>query len=183
HRHSTRKGAACASTPRLFLTARRPGAVAWPVASPAASPDRMGRIIQTGDTAAKRRHSHLRSCAEALRLLAQRPALATGRFDDEARDLTAFLAFNLRGISETIEESARAWDDRNYWKKAEKLRADWRWAPAAADALERLALDGRWAEVPPVLIALVPHFQSVTVVQQTRDADWWAGAYRALCKR
>jgi hypothetical protein len=143
----------------------------------------MGRIIHAGETAAKRRHAHLRSCAEALRLLARNPALGDGRFDDEAKDMTAFFAFNLRAIGETIEESARAWDDRNYWKKAEKLRADWRWAPAAADALETLALDGRWAEVPPVLLTLVPHFQSVTVAQQTRDADWWAGAYRALRKR
>lgn len=143
----------------------------------------MGRIIHAGDTAAKRRHAHLRSCAEVLRLLAQNPALGTGRFDEEARDMTAFLVFNLRSIGETIEESAQAWDDRNYWKKAEKLRADWRWARFAADDLERLALDGGWAEVPPRLIALVPHFQSVTVTQQTRDADWWVGAYRALRKQ
>jgi hypothetical protein len=143
----------------------------------------MGRIIHAGDTAAKRRHAHLRSCAEVLRLLAQNPALGAGRFDDEAKDMTAFLVFNLRAIGETIEESARAWDDRNYWKKAERLRADWRWAPAAADALEALALDSRWAEVPPALLALVPRFQSVTVTQHTRDADWWVGAYRALRKQ
>jgi hypothetical protein len=143
----------------------------------------MGRIIHAGDTAAKRRHAHLRSCAEALRLLARSPALAAGRFDDEAKDLTAFLVFNLRSIGETIEESARAWDDRDYWKKAEKLRADWRWARSAADDLEALALDGRWTEVPPALIALVPRFQTVTVTQPTRNADWWAGAYRALRKQ
>ncbi|MDX1420860.1 MAG: hypothetical protein R3181_12910 [Rubricoccaceae bacterium] len=142
----------------------------------------MGRIIHAGETPAKRRHAHLRSCAEALRLLAQDPALGAGRFSDEAKDLTAFLVFNLRGIGETIEASAQAWDDRNYWKKAEKLRDDWRWAPAAADELGALALDGRWAEVPPALIALVPRFQSVTVAQQTRNADWWVGAYRALRK-
>ena len=142
----------------------------------------MSRIIQTGETAAKRRHAHLRSCAEVLRLLAQNPVLGTGRLDAEAKDMTAFLVFNLRGIMATIEESALAWDDKNYWKKAEKLRADWRWSRFAADDLEALALDDRWAEVPARLIELVPHFQSVTVTQQTRDADWWVGAYRALQK-
>ena len=142
----------------------------------------MGRIIHAGETAAKRRHAHLRSCAEVLRLLAQNPALGAGRFDDEARDQTAFLVFNLRGIGETIEESARAWDDRNYWKKAEKLRADWRWAPQTADALAALAVGGRWAEVPPALLALVPRVQSIPVAPQTRAADWWVGAYRALRK-
>ena len=35
----------------------------------------MGRITNTGDTPAKQRHAHIRSCAEALRLLAQNPHL------------------------------------------------------------------------------------------------------------
>ena len=143
----------------------------------------MGRIIQTGDTAAKRRHAHLRSCAEVLRRLAQRSSLASGQFDDEAKDMTAFLVFNLRGIMDTIEESAQAWDDRNYWKKAEKLRADWRWARFAAHDLERFALEDRWVEVPMKLIELVPRFQSITITQTTRDADWWVGAFRALKKQ
>ena len=142
----------------------------------------MGRIIQTGETAAKRRRAHLRSCAEVLRLLAQRPSLAAGGWDDEAKDMVAFLVFNLRGIGAAIEESAQAWDDKNYWRKAEKLRADWRWARADADKLEECVLADRWDEVPPLLLGLLPHIQSVTVAQLTRDADWWAGALRALRK-
>ena len=140
----------------------------------------MGRITNTGETPAKKRHAHVRSCAEALRLLAQHPALASGRFDAEARDMAAFLVFNLRGIYETIDESAHAWDDRNYWKKAEALREKWRWSRKAARELEALLLDQRWPEIPPLLIGLVPHFADVTVQQLTRDADWWCGAYRAL---
>ncbi len=140
----------------------------------------MGRITRTGDTPAKRRHAHVRSCAEALRLLAERDGLATGRFDAEAKDLVAFLIFNLRGIGATIEESANAWDDKNYWKKAEALRERYRWSRTAAADLERLALADRWAEVPEALMTLLPHFANVTVGQMTRDADWWCGALRAL---
>lgn len=136
----------------------------------------MARITHTGETAAKRRRAHVRSCAEALRLLAERQ----GVFDAEAKDLAAFLVFNLRAIAETIEESAHAWDDRNYWRKAEALRERWRWSRRAAEDLEALILAGRWEEMPPVLIALVPHFAGVTIQRQTRDADWWCGALRAL---
>ncbi len=139
----------------------------------------MGRIIQTGDTPAKRRHAHQRSCAEVLRLLAQRPSLAEG-FDAEARDMAAFLVFNLRGIYQSVEESARAWDDKNYWRKAEALRARWLWSRDMARALEALLLQEAWAEVPEQLIALAGRFQDVTVRQVTRDADWWCGAFRAL---
>ena len=135
----------------------------------------MGRIIQTGSTPAKRRHAHLRSCAEVLRLLATRPT-----FDAEARDMAAFLVFNLRGIYDTIDESAQAWDDRNYWRKAEALREKWRWSRTAADQLETLILADRWSEVPDLLLTLVPQLSGVKVQAMTRDADWWVGALRAL---
>ncbi len=143
----------------------------------------MSRVIRAGDTPASRRNAHRRSAAEALRLLAGRPALADGTFDAEAKDLVAFLAVHLRGIGDTIEGSAQAWDDRNYWKKAEALRDDYRWAPRAADDLERLAVAEQWAEIVPALIALIPHVADVTIATVTRDADLWVGAHRALVRR
>ena len=137
----------------------------------------MARLIKTGETPAKKRHAHMRSCAEVLRLLAQR-----GTFDEEARDMTAFLVFNLRGIYQTIDESAHTWDERNYWKKAEALRQTWRWAHTGADRLEALIRASQWDAVPPVLIELIPRFNSITVTAITRDADWWCGALRALLR-
>ena len=119
----------------------------------------------------------MRSCAEVLRLLAQRTT-----FDDEAQDMTAFLIFNLRGIYRTIDNSAQVWDERNYWKKAERLRHQWRWCARAADQLEDLVRTNRWNEVPPALIDLLPHFGSITVSSITRNSDWWCGARRALLK-
>ena len=143
----------------------------------------MARIIHAGDTPAKRRRAHTRSCAEALRLLAERPGLAAGVFDAEGRDLAAYLAFHLRGIEGTIEGSAQSWDDRGYWKKAEALRRDYRWTRWAAESLEELLVAERWAEVVPTLLDLVPRFVDVNVSKMTRDADQWVGAYRALVRR
>lgn len=138
----------------------------------------MARIISTGETPAKKRHAHMRSCAEVLRLLAQRST-----FDAESQDMTAFLVFNLRGIYETIDESAHAWDERNYWKKAEKLREKWRWARTYAGSVEKELIAGRWVEVQRLLLELLPYFASITVASITRDADWWCGAFRALKKQ
>lgn len=138
-------------------------------------PFAMARIISTGETPAKKRHAHLRSCAEVLRLLAQRP-----HFDSEAKDMAAFFVYNLRGIYQTIDESAHTWDERNYWKKAEALREKWRWSRTSADELEALICADRWEEVPPLLLSLVPYFNDVTVTAITRDADWWCGALKAL---
>lgn len=138
----------------------------------------MSRIVNTGQTPAKRRHAHRRSCAEVLRLLAERRL--TDHFDREAKDMVAFLVFNLRGIYRTIDESAQAWDEKNYWKKAEALRERWRWSRTAAREIEAFILDDDWTAVPPRLVALTEHFQDVTVRSITRDADWWCGALRAL---
>lgn len=138
----------------------------------------MSRIINTGQTPAKRRHAHRRSCAEVLRLLAKRRLV--DHFDREAKDMMAFLVFNLRGIYQTIDESAQAWDEKNYWKKAEALRERWRWSHMAARELEALILTGDWTAVPPRLLALTERFQDVTVRSITRNADWWCGAFRAL---
>lgn len=138
----------------------------------------MSRIVNTGQTPAKRRHAHRRSCAEVLRLLAQKRL--TDHFDDEAKDMVAFLVFNLRGIYQTIDESAHAWDEKNYWKKAEGLRERWRWSRTAARELEALILDDDWSGIPIKLIGLTERFQNVTVRSITRNADWWCGALRAL---
>ncbi len=119
----------------------------------------------------------MRSCAEVLRLLAQRSS-----FDDEAKDMTAFLIFNLRDIYKVIDESAQAWDERNYWKKAEGLREKWRWTRIISDKLTKLVVANKWQRVPEDMFELIPHFQSITIVNLTRDSDWWIGAYTALLK-
>ncbi len=105
---------------------------------------------------------------------------AVTEYDDEAKDMAAFLVYSLRRVGDTIESSAQAWDDRNYWKKAEALRDKWRWSPDLADRLERLVLNERWELLPDLLIELVPHVQNIRVKSMTRSADWWCGAYRAL---
>lgn len=138
----------------------------------------MGRIVHTGSTPAKRRHQHRRSCAEVLRLLAKRNL--AGGFDREARDMVAFLVWNLHGIYETIDESAHTWDEKGYWRRAEKLRNRWLWSRNAARELEGLIRDDRWGDIAPKLIELVASFQDVTVRAITRNADWWCGAHRAL---
>jgi hypothetical protein len=53
---------------------------------------------------------------------------------------------------------------------------------SSGEALEAAVGADRWADVPPLLLALVPRVQGVTVAQATRDADWWCGALRALRK-
>jgi hypothetical protein len=141
----------------------------------------MSRIVRTGDTPANRRRRYRRSCAEVLRLLAERDL--AGGFDPETKDMTAFLVWNLHALYRTIDDSAAIWDEKGYWKRAEALRHRWLWAQTAARDLEALMRADRWADIPPRLVSLVPRFQDVTVRSTTRTADWWCGALRAVLNR
>ncbi len=135
----------------------------------------MGRVIQTGTTPAKERHAHLRTCAELIRLLAEKPC-----FDDEAKDMTALFVFSLRGIYATIEHSADIWDKRNYWKRAEELRHKWLWSKTAADEVTSLIIKDAWNEIPEKIMELFPRFHHINVSTITRNADQWCGALKAL---
>jgi hypothetical protein len=104
-------------------------------------------------------------------------------FDGESKDMAAFMVFSLRGIFKTIDESAAAWDEKNYWKKAEALRHKWRWTRTAADEIEALILSNSWYELSHHLITLIPHFSDVKISAITRDSDWWCGAYGSLVKK
>lgn len=135
----------------------------------------MARIIRTGNTPANVRNAHIRTCAELLRLLAQKDHM-----DEEAKDMAALFVFSLRGIYATIERSAEVWDERNYWKRAEALRNDWLWSRKAADTLADLIRQEQWEEIPDRMIELFPRFQNVNVATITRNADHWCGAMKAL---
>ena len=134
----------------------------------------MSRVINTNGPG-PRRNQALRTIAEALRHLREKPAL-----DAEARDLAAAIALALNDVAETIEESAAAWDDRNYYLKADKFRRDWLWAGISARELTTLIRAGRWEDLPPVLAMLVPHVAGITVTKLTRSAEAWRGAYATL---
>ena len=96
--------------------------------------------------------------------------------------MAAFMVFCLKNIYKTIDKSADAWDDRNYWKKAEALRDKWSWSRKVAADLEKMILEERWDLVPDKLISLIPYFQDVSVKTRKRDSDWWVGALAALRK-
>lgn len=134
----------------------------------------MSRIVNT-DTTAKKRNQNRRSCAEILRHLSQKQSV-----DDEARDMLATLVFLLREIDEGLEESAAAWEKRDYWMKAEQLRQKWMWVSQAGHRLEMVIKGEKWDEMPKEIAKLLPNFADINITKVTRDAALWEGKYQAL---
>lgn len=131
----------------------------------------MGRVIST-DKPGSTRNQHRRTVAEALRRLIQKP-----RLDDEAKDLAALIVFSLHSIANTVDQTADAWDKRDYYMKAERFREQWRWLEPLTDELSQVIYEKRWEQLPGVLARLMPHFSDVKVKQMTRSAALWQGAY------
>lgn len=136
----------------------------------------MGRVITVDGTGTERNRLR-RTIAEALRLLGQK-----GAIDDEARDLAALIVFSLRQIAQGVDMSAKAWEKRDYYMKADRFRLEWEWVDSLANQLERVLLAGRWNDLPLVLARLLPHFSDVKLTKMTRTAHLWDGCYQRLLK-
>lgn len=136
----------------------------------------MSRLITT-DTPGNMRNRHRRTIAEALRALSQKPQL-----DDEAKDLAALIVFCLHGIADTVEQTIRAWEKRNYYVKAEHFRQQWLWLEPVTEDLSATIYAEQWDRLPGVLARLMPHFADITIRQMTRKPTLWQGAYEKFLR-
>lgn len=134
----------------------------------------MSRIIYT-DSPGKTRHHYRRSVAEMLRRLGQKR-----RFDDEARDQAALIVLCLQGMADTVDRTILAWENRDYWMKAERFRRDWEWLDPTADRLAAALFQEQWQELSVLLAGLASHFSDIPVRRMTREPTLWRGAYERL---
>jgi hypothetical protein len=129
------------------------------------------------DNSGKRRERYLKATVLAMRALVNKK-----KVDDEVRDLAAFIVLTLRQIDETIDETCKAWEKRDYWIKADRFRNDWFWTKSAASKLEQAVLENKWNLVPTVVKEMARQLQSVTPPKR----DWgtpWTGAYALLLEK
>ncbi|MCA9962352.1 MAG: hypothetical protein H6665_00460 [Ardenticatenaceae bacterium] len=134
----------------------------------------MSRIIHT-ENPTKIRNQNRRSIAEILRRLSQK-----GDLDDETRDMAAMLVFLLREIYEGVEQSARAWEKRDYWMKAERFMREWAWTGEASANLDDVLRHDALDLLPELMADLLPRFADIQLKTMTRSPDLWRGAYARL---
>jgi hypothetical protein len=121
------------------------------------------------------RDSHLRTVAELFRRIASKPGI-----DQEAKDMLAAIVLLLRNIFESVDQSAKAWEKRGYWLKADRFLREWQWAADHAANLEDVVRNDAWDLVPRLLGDLVPHLSSVKIKKFTRGPSTWQGVYEKL---
>jgi hypothetical protein len=134
----------------------------------------LSRIIAT-ESVGQQRHKLRRTVAEALRRLATKPA-----FDQESLDLASLIVFSLRRLEQGVEQTATAWEKRDYYLKADRFRRQWEWIDETAYALETALLLGPHDQLPEILATLFPRFGDITISRYTRSPELWQGCYQRL---
>ena len=133
----------------------------------------MGNLINP-DNSGKRRDRYVKATVLAMRELVNKK-----KVDDEARDLVAFIVLTLRQIDETIDETCKAWEKRDYWIKADRFRQEWMWTNTAEGKLRQAVTENKWNLVPAAVKDMARHLQNVNLPKR----DWgtpWNGAYAVL---
>lgn len=134
----------------------------------------MSRIIRV-ENPATIRNRNMRTIAELLRRLSQKPGI-----DADAKDMAATIVYALREINEGVEQSAKAWEKRDYWMKAERFLREWSWVKETAANFEDVIRNDAWDLLPELMADLFPRFSDVALKKMTRQPAVWRGAYRRL---
>jgi hypothetical protein len=104
-------------------------------------------------------------------------------FDDEARDLAAFVVLALHKLSEGVDASAAAWEKRGYWVKADRFRMEWAWAEPQAESLQKAIESSDAAAVVSLLLKVADHFKQVRIASNPRVGRPWIGAFARMTAR
>jgi hypothetical protein len=137
----------------------------------------MSRLIKT-DTVGKQRTQLTKAIMIAIRELA-----AKKEIDDEARDMAAFLSLALYAIYDTIDESVKAWEKRDYWMKADQFRRDWAWSGSLAQKAREAALLNDWGELAQLMPEIANKLSSVKLPKSNTVGKPWTGALAELKTR
>jgi hypothetical protein len=137
----------------------------------------LSRIINP-DSAGKERTRLTKAVVLAIRELAQQAGPGA-----ESRDLAAFIVLALSIISETIDVSVTAWENRDYWVKADKFRMDWAWAGQYAERMYRAVFAEDWASVAQTATQTAQKLSKVVIPPRHRLGQPWVGAWEELKKR
>lgn len=136
----------------------------------------MSRIINTAGVG-KERNYLVRAIVIAIREL-----MRQGKPDSSTRDLAAFMALALEGISDTVERTVAPWEKRDYWVKADRFRMTWAWTQELGKEMRQAALDEDWGRVAMIAVRVGERLNKVSVSERHRMGRPWEGAWEKLTR-
>jgi len=134
----------------------------------------LGKIIHTTNASTQREQS-IRMIAFVL------PEFSKAvRTEEDALDMAAFVFAHLKIISNSVDQTALAWEKRDYWVKADAFRRQWNWVDKPSRVLEECL---KRKDVPslagalPELSRVLPMPKSAQKKMQTTP---WSGYWKKM---
>ena len=97
----------------------------------------------------------------------------------DIKEVAAFVILGLRQITESVDQTATAWEKRDYWLKADKFRLEWIWADRSLHRLEAALQSEEWGELLEGFGELAGFVSHIKIPQKMQASQPWDGAYRA----
>jgi hypothetical protein len=132
----------------------------------------LGRVIKL-ESAGKDRKKLVKEIVISIREL-----IKQSRFDENSRDIAAFIALALEAISETIEISVVAWEKRGYWVKADRFRLEWTWAGQLGTEMRQAVRSEDWNRIGQTAINVAQKLKMVNVSVRHHLGTPWVGAWQ-----
>lgn len=98
----------------------------------------------------------------------------------ERRDMLAFVALALKQLSQSVEDTAGAWERRGYWVKADKFRQEWRWSEDAARELRLVLGNGDLASAASLVSSVASHLGRAKIPAKLNKSSPWKDAWAQL---
>ncbi|MFN2118953.1 MAG: hypothetical protein ACK2T0_00995 [Anaerolineales bacterium] len=134
----------------------------------------MSRIVNSQSTG-RERAQLVRAIVVAIRELSRQSS-----FGEEARDLASFIVLALQTVLKGVDASAKAWEKRGYWVKADRFRMDWDWAEPLAAQLRSAIESADEPLVASLVMRIAQRLSGVQVSSNPRVGKPWIGAFARL---
>jgi hypothetical protein len=118
-----------------------------------------------------------------LTYFTSRELIKQNGLNNESKDMAAFIVFSLTKISELVDQTAKAWEDRNYWSKSDLFRKEWTWVSACKEELEHALLENDWPLIVNVATAVLSNTQPSHKSTRFSLSEPWQGSWMELQSR
>jgi hypothetical protein len=95
-------------------------------------------------------------------------------------DMGAFIVLNLHEIQKSVDQSATAWEKRDYWVKADHFRMAWQWAEGFSNRIEELLRLHDWSGLSKIIADLAGKIGSIEPLKRQPLDSPWKGSWKAL---
>ncbi len=110
-------------------------------------------------------------------VLAIRKLMKQGSPDGLSKDLGAYVVLALEKMRESVDQTAVAWEKRDYWIKADHFRQEWDWLNMSIENLREALIEQCWDKAAAEFIQVGQNLSRVQVSEKSRIGEPWLGAW------